>query len=513
VTASTRWLFADQLGPHFLDTPDQPVLLVESRAVLRRRRFHRQKAHLLLSALRHRAAELGDQATLVQGATYADALATVAGPVTVCAPSSRGADRFVRGLDVEVLPQRGFATPREDFAAWAVSRGDKRLRMEEFYRQQRRRHGLLMEGDEPVGGRWNLDADNREPPPRGVDTLAEAVGLAPPWVAVEDDIDAVVREDLDRWERDEGLEFVGEDAPRWVPATRAEAVAALRHFVAERLPHFGPTEDAMLAADRTLAHSVLSPAMNLGLIHPLEAVRAAEAAYRSGDAPLASVEGYVRQVLGWREYVNGIYWQVDEGYRDRNALDAHVDVPAWWWRLDAEGEVDAACLRDVMRDLRDDGWVHHIPRLMVLGGYALQRGFDPRQLTEWFHASFIDGYDWVMLANVVGMSQHADGGLMATKPYTSGGAYIDRMSDYCGGCPFDPKVRLGPTACPYTAGYWAFLARNEQRLARNGRMRRVLSGLGRLGDVEEVVAQERARGAGPPRRPDAAARDQTELPV
>jgi deoxyribodipyrimidine photolyase-related protein len=258
---------------------------------------------------------------------------------------------------------------------------------------------------------------------------------------------------------------------------------------------------------------VLSPAMNLGLIHPLEAVRAAEAAYRSGDAPLASVEGYVRQVLGWREYVNGIYWQVDEGYRDRNALDAHVDVPAWWWRLDAEGEVDAACLRDVMRDLRDDGWVHHIPRLMVLGGYALQRGFDPRQLTEWFHASFIDGYDWVMLANVVGMSQHADGGLMATKPYTSGGAYIDRMSDYCGGCPFDPKVRLGPTACPYTAGYWAFLARNEQRLARNGRMRRVLSGLGRLGDVEEVVAQERARGAGPPRRPDAAARDQTELPV
>ncbi len=502
---TTRWLFADQLGPHFLDTPDQRVLLVESPAVLRRRRFHRQKAHLLLSALRHRAAELGEQALLVRGTTYREALARVDGPVSVCAPTSRGADRFVRGLDgVQVLPQRGFATSREQFAAWADGRGGRRLLMEDFYRAQRVRHGLLVDGEgpaaEPAGGRWNLDAENREPPPRGVATLAEAVGLPPPWRAVEDEVDEEVRADLDRMERDEGVEFLGEDGPRWVPVTRAEAVEALEHFVATRLPHFGPVEDAMLAADRTLAHSVLSPAMNLGLLDPLEAARAAEAAYRRGEAPLASAEGYIRQVVGWREYVNGVYWWAPDDYRDRNHLDAHVDLPDWWWSLDADGEVEAACLSDVLRDLREDGWVHHIPRLMVLGGYALQRGFDPRQLTEWFHQAFLDGYDWVMLANVVGMSQHADGGLMATKPYTAGGSYIDRMSDYCGGCPFDPRARVGPTACPYTAGYWWFLSRNRERLAGNRRMGRVLLGLDRLRDLDAVVAQEAARGAAPPRR-------------
>jgi deoxyribodipyrimidine photolyase-related protein len=506
---TVRWLFADQLGPHFLDAPDQRVLLVESPAVLRRRRFHRQKAYLLLSALRHRAAELGEQAVLVQGATYRQALEQVDGPVSVCAPRSRGADRFVRGLEgVQVLPQRGFTASREQFADWADGRGGRRLLMEDFYREQRVRLGLLVEAGEdgrvrPVGARWNLDAENREPPPRGVATLADAVGLPPPWQAAEDEIDEQVRADLDRMERDDGVEFLGQDGPRWVPVTRTEALAALEHFVATRLPHFGPVEDAMLAADRTLAHSVLSPVMNLGLLDPLEAVRAAEAAYRRGNAPLASVEGYVRQVIGWREYVNGVYWWAPDDYRDRNHLDATVALPDWWWSLDAEGQVEAACLSDVLRDLREDGWVHHIPRLMVLGGYALQRGFSPRELTEWFHQAFLDGYDWVMLANVVGMSQHGDGGLMATKPYTAGGAYIDRMSDYCGGCPFDPRVRTGPTACPYTAGYWWFLARNRDRLVGNRRMGRVLQGLDRLRDLEAVVTQEEARGSAPPARPRA----------
>jgi len=487
-----RWLFADQLGPHHLDAPDQPVLLVESRAVLRRRRFHRAKAHLLLSGVRHLAAELGDQALFLQVDTYGEALAQVDEPLDVVQPTSYAADRFVRERGIPVLPPRGYVTTREDFAAWASGRRG-RLLMEDFYRWQRTRLGVLVDGVEPVGGRWNLDHDNREPPPK-----RPTLGVPDPWLAEEDEIDAQVREDLDRMERDGQASFVGEDRPRWAAVTRAEAVAALERFVEHRLPHFGPVEDAMLAADPWMAHSALSPALNLGLLDPLECVQAAERAYRSGAAPLNSVEGYVRQVLGWREYVWSVYWHVPPDYRQRNALQATSDVPEWFRTLDAAGEVTARCLSSVLHDLRERGWVHHIPRLMVLGNYALQRGWDPEQVTAWFHEVFLDGYDWVMLPNVTGMSQHADGGMMTTKPYAAGGAYINRMSDYCRGCAYDPAVRVGERACPYTAGYWAFLDRNADRLAGNRRMRQPLAGLSRLRDREELVAQERERGDAPP---------------
>ena len=212
----------------------------------------------------------------------------------------------------------------------------------------------------------------------------------------------------------------------------------------------------------------------------------------------SSVEGFIRQVLGWREYVWGLYWWFGEDYRARNALEAREPVPAWMASLDADGEVRAACLSSALRDVRERGWTHHIPRLMVLGNHALQRGLDPAAVTEWFRETFVDGYDWVMLPNVVGMSQWADGGAMATKPYASGGAYIDRMSDHCGRCPYDPKVRVGHDACPFTAGYWAFLERNRDRFRGNHRMAQPLAGLTRLKDLEAVVAQERARGDAAP---------------
>jgi deoxyribodipyrimidine photolyase-related protein len=496
-----RWLFADQLGPEFLDTPDQPVLLIESKAVFRRRRFHRQKAHLILCALRHRAAELGEQAIFLQTETYREALASIDEPLSVCAPTSRGADRFVRSLpDVEVLAERGYGTTKEQFAEWARDRGRRRLLMEDFYRLARVRHGLLMDGREPAGGQWNLDHDNRQPPPR-----QQQLSLSEPWWPTEDEIDEQVRADLDRWEAEDGIFFVGEDGPRLFAATRDEALIALDRFLSERLPTFGPYEDAMLAGDWTMAHSLLSATMNLGLIDPLEAARGAEQAYRDGAAPLQSVEGYIRQLIGWRDYVWNIYWHVEEpDYRKRNYLAAHEQIPRWFLELDADA-VEARCLSDVLRGLRDRAWVHHIPRLMVLGNYALQRGWNPEQLMDWFHRCFIDGYDWVMLPNIVGMSQHADGGLMATKPYAAGGAYIDRMSDYCAGCVFDPKVRLGERACPYTAGYWWFLSRNESRLAGNARMRRPLQGLRRLKDLPQVVGQEEARGSAAPRRDGAVA--------
>ncbi|GAA3947071.1 cryptochrome/photolyase family protein [Actinoplanes auranticolor] len=486
-----RWLFADQLGPHFLDDPAQPVLLVESKAVFRRRAFHRQKAHLVLSALRHRAAELGEQAVFVRAETYAEAVRDLGEPLSVCHPTSRAARGLVQRLGAELLPPRGFVTSPPDFVTWA--NGRRGLRMEDFYRDARRRTGILMDGPEPAGGTWNLDAENREPPPRGVTRL----DVTEPPAIHEDEIDAAVRADLDRWERDDGITFIGRDGPRLFPATRAEAVRRLRHFVEHRLPAFGPHEDAMLAGDPFLAHSMLSAPLNLGLLDPLEAVEQAEAAYRGGRAELASVEGFVRQLIGWRDFVWHLYWYFEPGYRRANELGASAPLPRWFAELDA-GAVEARCLSDVLAGVRDRGWVHHIPRLMVLGNYAMQRGWRPGAVADWFHRAFVDGYEWVMTANVVGMSQYADAGRMSTKPYAAGGAYINRMSDYCGGCRYDPKVRVGDDACPYTAGYWAFLARNEQRLAGNHRMRRPVQGLHRLTDLDALVEQEQDRGSRAP---------------
>ena len=512
-----RWLFADQLGPHFLD--DGPavagsappsdrgpaVLLVEVQEVFRRRRFHRRKAHLVLSALRHRAADLGDRAEYVQARSYGEAVrARPDGErLTVCAPTSRAARGLVDSLAgeglVEVLPARGYAVTQEQFAVWTSRRGGRRLLMEDFYRDVRRLHDLLLDPDgEPVGGRWNYDADNREGPPRGATRLGDVTGAPDPWWPREDAIDAGVREDLDRWERDDGIAFVGEDGPRRFAATRAEALEALEAFVRGRLDGFGPHEDAMLHGDRWMSHSTLSAPMNLGLLHPVEVARRAVREHDQGRARLSSVEGFVRQVVGWRDYVWHVYWHLGEDYRHSNALGAHAPLPAWFDDLDAGGEVRARCLSDVLRTVREEGWAHHIPRLMVLGNWALQRGYDPGEVTDWFHRSFVDGYDWVMVPNVVGMSQHADGGTMATKPYAAGGAYMNRMSDYCKPCPFDPRVRVGPTACPYTAGYWAFLHRNRGRLEGNHRMRQALRGLDRLAGLEPLLAQEQARGPGAP---------------
>jgi deoxyribodipyrimidine photolyase-related protein len=490
-----RWLFADQLGPHFAAGHGE-VLLVESRAALARRRYHRQKLHLVLSALRHRAAELGDSAVLLRTDTYGEALAQLGEPVRVFEPTSYAADAFVRGRlatgEVEAVdPTPGFSLPKEEFARWAGGR--RQLRMDDFYRFQRQRLGLLVEGDQPVGGRWSFDEDNREPPPKGAETLGVPAAYRPR----ESDIDAQVRDDLDRWIRDDGLQTVGDDGPRLFAVTRREALAALERFVTRRLGAFGPHEDAMLRGDWAMAHSLLSVPLNLGLLSPVEVAERAVQALHDGDAPLASVEGFVRQVIGWREYVWHTYWHFGPAYRRRNGLGAAGGIPAWFDDLESD-RVEAACLSDVLEGVRERGWVHHIPRLMVLGNWAAQRGYDPDALTEWFQTRFVDGYDWVMPPNVVGMSQHADGGAMATKPYVSGGAYLDRMSDYCGGCRYNPKKRVGDDACPFTAGYWAYLDRNADRLAGNHRMARPLQGRHRLSDLPALVEQEHLRGNDPP---------------
>ncbi len=488
------WLFADQLGPRVYggEHADRPVLLVEAASALRRRRFHRQKLHLILSALRHAEADLGQRATLIRADSYTEALHSYGRPVLVHQPTSHAAERFVEqlrrdGLVADILPTPTFALPRAEFAQWARRKeGRTRFRMEDFYREQRRRFGVLMDGSEPVGGRWNFDTDNREPPPKG----AHSLDVPPPYRPAEDDIDAAVRRDLDAM----AIETVGADGPRLFAVTPAEADAALRRFVEDRLSLFGRYEDAMMGADWAMSHSLLSVPLNLGVLHPLDAVHAAEQAYRDGAAPLPAVEGFIRQILGWREYMWQLYWHFGPDYLDGNQLRAETALPDWWTGLDADA-VSAECLRQALAGVRDRGWAHHIQRLMVLGNHALQRGYRPRALSDWFASAFVDGFAWVMPTNVIGMSQHADGGRVATKPYASGGAYISRMSDHCGACRFDPKKRLGPDACPFTAGYWGFVHRHQEMLAANMRTARSVSSMRRLADIDAVVDQERHRDA------------------
>jgi deoxyribodipyrimidine photolyase-related protein len=301
--------------------------------------------------------------------------------------------------------------------------------------------------------------------------------VTPPWWPDEDQVDEQVRSDL------ENVQTLGNDGPRRFAVTRDEAVAALEVFIKQRLPDFGTYEDAMLAEDSWMAHSLLSVPLNLGLLDPMEVITAAEMAFRNGDAPLNAVEGFVRQILGWREYMWHLYWSLPVDYVDSNHFGAHKTLPTWFEQMEGS---PARCLDVTLRDVRETGWAHHIQRLMILGSWALQRGYDPAELNDWFRRAFVDGYDWVMLGNVIGMSQHADGGIVATKPYTSGGAYINKMSDYCKGCRFRPDRRTGEQACPFTAGYWDFLARNEDALHGNHRMGRPLANMRRLSDLPET---------------------------
>lgn len=487
-----RWIFADQLGPHFLDDPRQPVLLVECKGVFRRRAFHRQKAHLILSAIRHRAAELGDQVVFLQTETYREALRQLGEPVQVCHPTSRRARELVRRLDrVSMLAPRGFVTNHEDFVAWAdEQRGT--LRLEDFYQYARRRHGVLLDGTDPAGGRWSFDA----PSGRAPASRSGRLDVPPPPPPTEDEIDAEVRRDLDRWAA-EGIRFVGNDGPRQFPVTRAEAVARLDHFVRYRLARFGAPRDAMLAADPFLAHSALSPAFNLGLLDPMEAIRKAERAYRRGSAPLPSVEAFVRHLLGWRDYVWHLYWYFDAGYRHDRPLSAPRSIPRWFAELDADS-LQARCLAAALAGVRDRGWEPHASRLMVLGNYALQRGWRPSELVDWFHRCFVDGQEWVMTANVAGMSPYADQARMSSGAYAASGSHVNRVSDYCLTCRYDPRMLLGVRACPFTAGYWVFLDTARDRLRGNVRMSRALRQLDRLDDLPAVQAQEAERGSRAP---------------
>ena len=380
-------------------------------------------------------------------------------------------------LALDIREDRHFFSSVSDFAAHA--RGRKSLRMEYFYREQRKRHGILMQDDAPVGGQWNFDADNRE-----------AFGAAGPAGLPERALfepDAVTREVI-ALVRQRFADHPGQlDSFAW-PVTRAQALHSLHAFITQRLPLFGRFQDAMWPGDAWLYHSHLSAALNLKLLNPREVVAAAEAAYHNGQAPLASVEGFIRQILGWREYVRGIYWTQMPAYLERNALGAGQDLPAWFWT----GATDMACLRDALAQTLAHGYANHIQRLMVTGLFALMLGVEPKQVHAWYLAVYVDAVEWVELPNTLGMSQYADGGVMGSKPYIATGKYIQRMSPHCKGCRYDPAQRIGDSACPFTTLYWDFLMRHEATLARNPRMALQVKNVARLTDAQKLAVNERA---------------------
>ena len=382
-------------------------------------------------------------------------------------------------LPLDLRDDTHFMSTVREFADHA--RGRKQLRLEYWYRELRRRHHILMDGDEPAGGQWNFDADNRESfGKQGPQDLPAPKRFTPD--ATTQEVLALVR-----------TRFAGHpgrlDSFGW-PVTRVQALKALDDFIRLRLPLFGRFEDAMWAGEPWLYHSQLSYALNLKLLHPREVLQAAEAAWRAGHAPLASTEGFIRQILGWREYVRGIYWTQMPQYLDRNALDAQAPLPDFYWT----GDTPMACLRDAITQTLEHGYAHHIQRLMVTGLYALLLGVRPQEVHRWYLSVYVDAVEWVELPNTLGMGQYGDGGLMTSKPYVASGKYIQRMGNHCAGCRFDPAKATGPGACPFTTLYWDFLMRHEALLAKNPRMAMQLKNLGRLGapEREDIAAQAAA---------------------
>jgi deoxyribodipyrimidine photolyase-related protein len=358
-------------------------------------------------------------------------------------------------VPLEVRPDRHFFCTPEEFAEHA--RGRKQLRLEFFYREMRKRYAILMEGDRPSGGEWNYDESNR-----GSFSKAGPGRIPSPQSFKPDPVTRQVLELVQR----RFAKHPGQLAHFDWPVTTEQAEQALEDFIEHRLVHFGEYQDAMWTDQPFLYHSRLAAAMNLKLLDPRRVVEATEQAYRTGRVPLNAAEGFIRQILGWREYVRGIYWLYMPNYLQRNELQATQPLPDFYWT----GQTKMRCLQQTIQQTLEYGYAHHIQRLMITGLYALLLGVRPEAVHEWYLAIYVDAVEWVELPNTLGMSQFADGGIMASKPYAATGKYIDRMSNYCRDCPFDPALATGPKACPFTTLYWDFLMRHEKLLAKNQRM-------------------------------------------
>ncbi|MEM7544937.1 MAG: cryptochrome/photolyase family protein [Pseudomonadota bacterium] len=469
-------ILGDQLSPDLSSlkaAPDAPVLMVEVADEATYVRHHVKKIAFILSAMRHFAEDLREAGREVDYVTLdADGNTGSFSGEIGRAMKRHGASRLIVtepgehrvlsslrgcaggfGIEVDILPDDRFIASHQEFDDWAEGR--KALRMEYFYRDMRRKTGLLMEDGEPAGGKWNYDAENRKP--------AKGDLFMPKPLEVEPD---KITEEVLSLVEDRFADHFGTLRPFWFAVTAKDAEAALDHFVEDALPRFGDYQDAMLEGKPFLYHSLLSFYINAGLLDPLDVCQRVEKAYLSGHAPLNATEGYIRQIIGWREYMRGIYWREGPEYMERNFFGATRDLPEFYWT----GETDMACLKAAITQTRDHAYAHHIQRLMVTGNFAMLAGVSPHQVHEWYLAVYADAYEWVEAPNTIGMSQFADGGLLGSKPYAASGAYINRMSDYCGGCTYAVSKKTGDGACPFNALYWDFLIRNRNKLKGNPRM-------------------------------------------
>lgn len=499
----TLWLLGDQLSHDTAALDDaERVLMIESHAFADRKPYHPQKLTLLFSAMRHFRDDLRKQGITVdyyKAETFGDGLdehfdAYPGDTLQLLKPPSHGAaDRLrelveARGGTLDIRENDLYLTTGSEFGEWAAEQDGDYLQ-ENWYRHVRHKTGYLMEDGEPAGGEWNYDPENRETPPD--DWTAPEV----PSFEVDEttrDVREMVSERYDDHWGEPSTAVGTEDRFRW-PVTRDQALDALSHFVEHRLPEFGPYQDAVLADEWALCHSLLSTSLNLGLLSPAEVIEPVIEAYEAGDAPINSVEGFVRQVIGWREYMRHIYREEMPDLATANQLDAGREVPPLFW----DGNTEMQCLSETVDRIRERGYAHHIERLMVLSNFATSYGVDPAALTEWFHLGFIDGFDWVTTPNVVGMGTFGTD-VLSSKPYVSSANYLDGMSDHCGACPFDPDKTTGENACPFNALYWDFLADHEERLRGTGRMGLVYSHLDdkrgdRLDAIRERATELRER--------------------
>jgi deoxyribodipyrimidine photolyase-related protein len=481
------WILGDQLWVQqaALSSCEQkrhktPVILIESLHYAKQRHYHRQKLVLIWSAMRHFAEELRCKGWSVTYETADDFEVPLKTWVRknnitelrVMAPNDRPFAQMISSLklscQVIFVPNNHFLWTEEDFKKWANTQ--KSLIMENFYREGRKRFNVLMEGNQPVGGKWNFDKQNRKPPKGKLNTPG-ALWFEP---------DKTTKEVID-WVKSEDLPAYGDAEPfRWA-VTRQQALQVLDFFIQHRLPMFGPYQDAMLTGEETMWHAMLSPYLNIGLLQPLEVITSAEKAYQQNKLDLRSVEGFIRQVLGWREYMHGVYHHMDTDYPERNWFNHTQPLPEFYW--DAQ-KTDMNCLHQILTQVQRLGYAHHIQRLMVLSNFALISGVSPQELEEWFHGAFIDAYDWVMQTNVIGMGQFADGGVLASKPYAASANYINKMSDYCGSCVYNHQERTGEKACPFNFFYWDFLDRHRDQLKSQCRMNLILPQLERISPEE-----------------------------
>ncbi|TBR41563.1 cryptochrome/photolyase family protein [Marinomonas agarivorans] len=480
-------------------------------------KHHKKKIAFLFTAMRHFAASLrekgyqviyirlddpentgsfqGEVQRLLQTGHYNRLIVTQPGEYRVLADMQQWQSLF--NLPVDILPDTRFLCSIEEFQQWA--QGRKQLRMEYFYREMRKKYRILMQNDEPIGGQWNYDAENRKPPRKGLNIPApysrsneaqqksqhSSQPIAQP-IAQQAMASQTILQDVLALVAKRFSDHFGDLEPFYFAVTRSEALEVLAQFIQQRLPYFGDYQDAMLQGEPWMYHSHISFYLNCGLLEPLECIHAAEQAYFSGTASLNAVEGFVRQILGWREYVRGIYWLTMPTYKEANFFEATRPLPSFYWHA----KTDMNCLHQCISETQRHAYAHHIQRLMVLGNFALLAGIAPHEVNEWFLIVYADAYEWVELPNVSGMILFADGGYLASKPYAAGGSYINKMSDYCKQCRYKVTVKNGPDACPFNYLYWDFLARNRAKLQSNHRLGMMYKTLDRMSDEKRRAIQQ-----------------------